>query len=62
MIKDGEDVPWRTEEACDDDFRIKSLRLLAATNPFRCTSLPFGVVRFSDFFMLHIHYNYFILI
>ena len=53
MIKDADEVvPWRVEEACDDDFHVKSLRLLAATNTFRYTSLPFGVVRFiflSDF-------------
>lgn len=60
MIKDAEDVPWRAEEACDDDFRIKSLRLLAATNTFRYTSLPFGVVRFFRFFyniIIHISFH-----
>lgn len=60
MMKDAEDVPWRTEEACDDDFRIKSLRLLAATNSFGYTSLPFGVFRFFRFFsdiIIHISFS-----
>ena len=42
MIKDADErfVTWRVEEACDDDFHIKSLHLRIVTHDLLFSGCP----------------------